>query len=252
MALEDALIGAAAEDVRTIQREILAQQGNLGDPLWVPFAMARRAQLETQRVVPEISAKAAQEAAATAVAAFHKEIQGTIPGTLKQLATKAAQTPLTERTRQVTLSLVLLVAALAMVTGAFWGQVYNPSPYPKDIADFLSNGNLPEFLRCKEKISSSPTEPRKACSIRIWAEPASAPSANGPIASVTLGIIPAWMQWIVAGLIAVIAVIAIVVSIFNNIVGTGDLWKDSTGRMGIWFVGGVVLLWLWRHVEPWW
>ncbi len=200
--LNDILDGADSETVRTIQKEILAKGYRLDDPAIIPYGATRRVQLETMAAMPASASEAAEMAAVMFYDRVTATVTATVPSILKDLASKAAMTPLQERTRQITMALMIVWAIWFAVAGwiAHLGWVH-ASPLPKPVAEFVANGNSLELLQCQKgkfnttpQISVAKNSGRHECNMAFWVEPESLPSQNGILAANFGSWLPEWLQ----------------------------------------------------------
>jgi len=220
------------------------------DPACVGPAARLRLQLETQRIIPEWSAKAAAAAAEEAKAAFFEQCQKEVQPILDKLAKDAARTPDHDHIQQHVQITMLLGAMFFLAIGfVAHGALNQFSKLAQPIATYLSNGNLPVWLDTCPTAELSIRDGRSLCTVGFWMEPPSRPLRSGPFPTAPIvGIsIPRWLQWF-----GVVCLAAVSVGL-----ATASLLPPTFVRIPVyarWICGfaGVSLGgWLWSAVHPW-
>lgn len=249
--LDIVLHGAEDDIVLQIQREILSKPGgDLRDPAWVPFAAALRVHIETQRIIPEWSAKAAAAAAEEALASFHKQIQEQVEPTLRKLANKAARTPHQDYIRQNVQVTMMLGAAFFLVIGFLvYGALTQFSTQPPSIDNYIANGNRVIWLDTCPTAQLAIRDGRTACNVAFWMEPPPRPLENGPFAGAPIvgTIIPRSLQWCCVVGLGIVSAGLTLGSLLPSIKVRGAAYFRAVGVLAGISLGG----WLWSVVRLW-
>lgn len=249
--LDIVLAGAEDDIVLQIQRELLSKPGgDLRDPAWIPYAAARRAQLETERLIPRWLAAGATDAAELGASAFESEVKLKVEPILQDLADRAARTSFSDwKTQQIRLMTVVFAIFFVVVGGLGHAMIAGSLTLPESVAEYLRNGNRVQWLKQCADGQFKQINGRAACNFVVWMEPPSQPYAYGPLAdyAAIAAIFPTWLQWAVAWVLGLIALALLAVPILPAVSARAPFWL----RAGSVLAGIVLGGWLWSVVHPW-